>query len=166
MNNVDRKSLLFVFLAEKVRPKLAIKTASHSTARCHADIVKMSLSTFNQRRRCVSNETPNDISIERLHGVLLKPRDDISRGGNKDFPSARLNDVSIKFQMKHSTISHWYLTNGSIRGTYPRHPISTYLLRLLYIPNETPHNVAVVHLLQVSELRCCNTFLIGLYYIF
>ena len=165
MNNVDRKTLLFVFLAEKVRPKLAIKAASHSAARFHADIVKRSLSTFNQRRRCVSNETPNDILMERLHGVLLEPRGDISRGRNKDFPSARLNDVSIKFQMKHSAISHWYLTNGSIRGTYPRHH-STYLRRLLYVPNETPHNVAVVRLLHVSELRCCDTFLIGLYYIF
>ena len=56
------------------------------------------------RRRYVSNETPNSVSMERrqdvpvvhLHGVLLERHDDVSKGRNNDAPSLRLHDVSNK----------------------------------------------------------------------
>ena len=56
------------------------------------------------RRRYVSNETPNDVSIERrqdvsvvcLHGVFLERQNDISKGRNNDAPSLSLHNVSNK----------------------------------------------------------------------
>ena len=56
------------------------------------------------RRRNVPNETPNDVSMERrqdvsvvrLHGVLLERHNDVSKGRNNDAPSLRLHDVSNK----------------------------------------------------------------------
>ena len=64
-------------------------------------------------RRYVSNETPNDVSMERcedvsmvrLYDVLLESRNDVSKGCNNDAPSLRLHDVSNKSQMKHPTTS-------------------------------------------------------------
>ena len=61
----------------------------------------VSLTTSQRRRRYISNETPNDASMERLQ-----------------------------------------------------------------VPNETPNTVTVVRLHHVSELRCCDAFLVGLYYVF
>ena len=63
------------------------------------------------RCRYVSNETPNDLSIERrqdvslvrLHDVLLERYEDVSRGCNNDVLSVRLPDILSKFQMKHPT---------------------------------------------------------------
>ena len=52
----------------------------------------------------VSNETPNDVSMERrqdvsvvcLHDVLLERPNEVSKGPNNDAPSLRLHDVSKK----------------------------------------------------------------------
>ena len=70
------------------------------------------------RRKYVSKETPDDVSVERrqvvsgvpLHDVLLECRDDVLRGRNNDFPSVRFHDISNKSQMKHPTKSQWYVT--------------------------------------------------------
>ena len=59
---------------------------------------------FWQRHRYVSNEIPNNASVERrqdvlvvrLHNVLLERRDDFSREPNNDFPSVCLYDVLNK----------------------------------------------------------------------
>ena len=80
-----------------------------------------SLCTSQRRRRYVSNETPNDVSVERrqdvsvvrLHDVLLVCCDDVSRGRNDDVLSVRLHYVSDKSQMKHPTTSQWYVTRAS-----------------------------------------------------
>ena len=53
-----------------------------------------------------------------------------------------------------------------LSGTYPRRPISTSLRRLLYVPNETPNNVAVIRFHHISELRCRDVLLVSLYYFF
>ena len=65
--------------------------------------------------------------------------------------------------------TQWSLINTSPRllsGTYIWRPISTSVRRLLEVPNKTLNNIPVVRLHQVSELRCCDPLLIGLYYIF
>ena len=75
----------------------------------------MSACTSQRRRRYVSNETPNDVSVERrqdvsvvrLHNILLEGRDDVSKGLNNDVPSVRLLDVSNKSQIEHLTTSQW-----------------------------------------------------------
>ena len=54
----------------------------------------------------VSNETPDDASVERcqdvavvcLQNVLLECRENVSRGRNGDAPSVRLHNVSNKSQ--------------------------------------------------------------------
>ena len=58
-------------------------------------------------------ELRQDFSVVCLHDVLLERRNDASKGCNKDVPSARLQDVSIKSQMKHATMSQWYVTKTS-----------------------------------------------------
>ena len=63
--------------------------------------------------RYVSNETPNDLSMERrqdvlvvrLHDGLLVCHDDVSRERNEDVPLVRLHDISNKPQMKHPKMS-------------------------------------------------------------
>ena len=94
---------------------------SHPATRRRGDVVTTSLCTFQRRHSYVSNETPNnvsmerhqDVSIVRLHVILFERRDDVSRGRNNDVSSVRLHDVSSKSQMKHPTTSHWYVTNTS-----------------------------------------------------
>ena len=74
--------------------------------------------TSQRLRRYVSNETPNNVSVERRqdvsvvghHDVLLICRDDVSRGRNDDVPSVGLHDISNKSQMKYPTMSQWYVT--------------------------------------------------------
>ena len=90
--------------------------------------------TAQRRRRYASNETPNDVSVERrqdvsvvrLHDVLLVCRDHVSRGRNDDVSSVRLHnvlnetpndvsvvrlyDVSCNSQMKHPITSLWYVS--------------------------------------------------------
>ena len=130
---------------------------THPAKRRHGDVVTTSLCTSQRCRRYVSNETPNDISVERrqdvsvvrLHGVLLVYRDHVSRGRNDDVSSVRLHDVSNETPNDVSVVRH-----QNVSGTYPRRPIRTSLRRLLKLPNETPNNVAVVRLNHVSELRC------------
>ena len=98
-----------------------IEITSHPATRRRGDVVTTSLCTAQQRRKYVSNETPNDVSVERrqdvsvvrLHDVLLVCRDHVSRGRNDDVSSVRLHDVSNKSQMKHPTTSQWYVTKTS-----------------------------------------------------
>ena len=91
---------------------------THPAVRRRSDVVMTSLWTFQQRRRYVSNETPNnvcrqDVSVVPLYKVLLEHRDDVSVRRNKDVPSVRLQDVSSKSQMEHPTASQWLVTKTS-----------------------------------------------------
>ena len=94
---------------------------AHPTTRRRGDVVLTSLCTSQGCRRYISNKTPNDVSVElrqdvsvvRLHNVLLVCRDDISWGRNDNVPSVSLHDVSNKAQMKHLTTSQWYITKTS-----------------------------------------------------
>ena len=80
-----------------------------------------SLCTSQQRHRHVPNETPKGVSLEhhqdfsvvRLHGVLLKSRDDVLKGRYNDIPSVRHRDASNKSQMKHPTTSQSYVTKAA-----------------------------------------------------
>ena len=72
--------------------------------RRRGDVAATSLCTSQRRRRYVSNETPNDVlmerrqdvSVVRLYDVLLVRHNDVSKGGNNDAPLLRLHDVSSK----------------------------------------------------------------------
>ena len=99
------------------------KVIHPATRRC-GDVITLSLYTSQRRRRYVSNETPNDVSVERrqvvsvirLHDVLLERRerrDGVLTGRNNDVSSVRLHIVSNKSQMKHSTTYQWYVTKTS-----------------------------------------------------
>ena len=100
-------------------PKAArMSSTSHSALKRRGDIATTSLRTSQQRRRYISNETPNDISMEvrqevsvvRLHHVLLERRSDVSKGCNNKVPSLRRHDFSSKSQMKHPRMPQWYVT--------------------------------------------------------
>ena len=52
------------------------------------------ISTSPQRLKQASNETPNDVSVVRIH----------------DFPLLRLYDVSCKSQTKHPITLLWYVS--------------------------------------------------------
>ena len=77
---------------------------THSALRRRGDVAATSLCTSQWRRRYVSNETPNNVSMERrqdvsvvrLHDVLLERHNDVSKGRNNNAPSLRLHDVSNK----------------------------------------------------------------------
>ena len=94
---------------------------SHPATRRRGNVVTTCLCTSQRRRRYVSNETPNGVSVERrqdvsvvcLHDVLLVCRDDVSRRRNDDALSLRFCDVSNKSQMKHPKTSQWYVTKTS-----------------------------------------------------
>ena len=85
------------------------------------NVVTTSLCTSQQHRRYISNETPNNVSVERrqdasvvrLHNILLVCCGDVSWGRNDDVPSVRLHDVSNKSQMKHPMTSQWYVSTTS-----------------------------------------------------
>ena len=85
----------------------------HPVLRRRGDVASTSLCTSQRRCRYVSNETPNEVSMElrqdvsvvRLYDVLLERHNNISKGRNNDAPSLRLHDVSNKSQMKHPTTS-------------------------------------------------------------
>ena len=70
-----------------------------ATSRCK-NVIVMSLCISKQRRRYVSNETPNDgsvgrsqdVSVVRLRAVLLESCSDVSRRRNES-PSVLLHDV-------------------------------------------------------------------------
>ena len=67
---------------------------THPATRRRGDVVTASLCTPQRRRRYVSNETPNDVSVVRLPNVLLVCHDDVSWGRNDVVPSVYLRDVS------------------------------------------------------------------------
>ena len=81
-----------------------IKIISHPALRFRGDVAATSLCTSQWRRRYVSNETPNDVSMERrqdvsvmrLSDVLLERHNDVSKGRNNNAPSLRLHDVLNK----------------------------------------------------------------------
>ena len=81
---------------------------SELATRRRSDVVTASLYTSQQRRRYVSNETPNDVSVKRhqdvpvvrLHNVLLECCDNVSRGCNDDVPSVGFRNVSPRSHMK------------------------------------------------------------------
>ena len=94
---------------------------SYLATRRPGELVTTSLSTSQRRRRYVSNETPNDllmerrqdISVIRLHDIWLERCDGVSRGYGNDVPSVRFHDVSNKSQMKHPRMSQWCITKAS-----------------------------------------------------
>ena len=112
------------------------QSISHPPTRRRSNVVTASLCTSQQHRRYTSNETPNNVSVERrqdvsvvrLHNILLVCCGDVSWGCNDDVPSVRLHDVSNRSQIKHPMTSQF--------------------------PNETPNNIAVVRFHHVLELRC------------
>ena len=69
---------------------------THPALRRRGDVAATFLCTSQWRRRYVSNETPNDVSMERREDVLLERHNDVSKGRNNDAPSLRLHDVSNK----------------------------------------------------------------------
>ena len=54
-----------------------------------------------------------DVSMVRLHYVVLERRDEVLKGCNNDVPSVRLQDELSKSQMKHPTTSQWYVIKTS-----------------------------------------------------
>ena len=85
----------------------------HAAIRRRGDVVTTSLCTSQRRRRHLSNETPNDVSVECRQDVLLERRDNVLRGHNSDVPSVRLHVISNKSQMKHPATSQRYATKTS-----------------------------------------------------
>ena len=110
----------------------------HPETRRHGEVIMTSFCTSQRRHRYVSNETPNDVSVERhqnvsgvrLHYVNLQCHDEVLKKRNDDDSSVRLHDPSKKSQMKHPTKSQC-TSPRCLSGTYPRRHISTSLLRLL-----------------------------------
>ena len=96
-------------------------SSNKTSWRRRGDVVATSLCTSQRCRRYVSNETPNDVSmvhrqdvsVVRVHNVLLEYRDDVSRGRSNNFPPVRLHDVSNRSKMKHPTTSQWYIAKMS-----------------------------------------------------
>ena len=101
-------------------------------------VVATSFCTSQWRCRCVPNETPNDVLVERrqvvsvvrLYDVLLERCDDVLKGCSKDVLSACLHEVSDKSQMKHPTTSQWYVAK------MPQWYVSTTLH--YYVPMTSP----------------------------
>ena len=68
----------------------------------HEDVVATSFCPSQRRRRYVSNETPNDVSVKRrqdvpvvrLQDVIKERCDNVSRVRNNQVPLVRLHDVS------------------------------------------------------------------------
>ena len=108
------------------------KTNYHPAIRRRGDVVRTSLCTSQQRHSYIPNETPNDVSLQRrqdvsmvrLHDVLLKRRDGVLKGRNNDVPLVRLHDVSNKSQMKHPTTSLWYVSTTSHYHVPTTSPVS------------------------------------------
>ena len=94
---------------------------NHPAIRPCGDIVRTSLCTSQRRRMYVPSETLNDVWLERhqdvsmvrLRYVVLQRRDDVLNGCNNDVPSVRLQEDSSKSQMKHPTMSQWYVIKTS-----------------------------------------------------
>ena len=98
------------FLAERIKiEKVENLLTTNLAARTLGDVITM----FQRHWRSLTNETPNDVSVERhqdlsvvrIHRVLLERRDEVLRRRKNDVPSVRLHNVSNKSQMKHPTTS-------------------------------------------------------------
>ena len=96
------------FLAERIKiEKVENLLTTNLAARPLGDVITMS----QRHCRSLTNETPNDVSVERhqdlsvvrIHDVLLERRDEVLRRRNNDVPSVRLRNVSNKSQVKHPT---------------------------------------------------------------
>ena len=72
-------------------------SSTHPATRRRGNVVTTSLCTSQWRRRYVSNETPNNVSVERRQDVSV----------------VRLHDISNKSQMKHPMTSQWYVLTTS-----------------------------------------------------
>ena len=128
----------------------------HPATRRRSDVVTTSLCTSQWRRRYVSNETPNDVTVERrqdvsvvpLHDVLLVCRVDVPWERNDDVPSVRLHDVSVvrihhvplvrlydvfcNSQIKHPITSLWYVSTTSWSHAVARPCLQYSLYYVLY----------------------------------
>ena len=155
----------FCYLSCLLFSHLALYPPTHPATRRRSDVVMTSLCMSQWHRRYVSNETPNDVSVVRLHGILLERRDDVSRG--RTTTSHQCVSSTSQKSLKWNTQRRLSGTSPRrLSGTYAWLPISTSLRRLLLVPNERLNNVAVVRLHLVSGLRCCDALLLGLYYAF
>ena len=93
-----------------------MKVAAHPALRRRGDFGTKSPCTFQRRRRYIPNQAPNDVSMECrqdvsvicLRELLLEHRNDVSKGCNNDVPSVR-----SKSQIKHQTMSQWYIAKTS-----------------------------------------------------
>ena len=70
------------------------KTHSHPARERRDDVVATPFCPSQRRRRYVSNETPNDVSVVRLPDVIKERGDNVSRVRNNDITLVRLHDVS------------------------------------------------------------------------
>ena len=59
--------------------------STHLATRRRSVVGTTSLCMSQRRRRYISNETPNDVSVVRLRDILLDRRD-VSRARNNDAP--------------------------------------------------------------------------------
>ena len=100
------------------------KMSSHPVTRRRGDVVTTSLCTSQWRCRYVSNETPNDVSVIRLHDVLLVCRNDVSK---RQYVSAT-SQISLKWNTQQRLSG---TSPRRLSGTYPRRPTSLSLRRLL-----------------------------------
>ena len=155
---------------------------THPAKRRHGDVVTTSLCTSQRCRRYVSNETPNDISVERrqdvsvvrLHGVLLVYRDHVSRGRNDDVSSVRLHDVSNETPNDVSVVRHQNVSVVRIHdvplerhydvswNSQMKHPITS----LWYVSTTSQSYVVATPCLYyglyyVSKLLCHGLQLVG-----
>ena len=117
---------------------LVLFKITHPALRRRSDVAVTSLCTSQWRRRYVSNETPNDISMEHRQDVSVTRLCDV------------LWNVITTSQKDVTTTPHFYVTTTSqtslkwntqrrldgtlpkrVSGTYPWRPISTSLRHLL-----------------------------------
>ena len=95
-----------------------IKKKKKLTRRRRHDIASTSFCLSQRRRKYISNETPNEVSVElcqnfsvvRLYNVMKKRLDKVSRICNSNIPLIRLHNVSNQSHMKHPTACRWYVS--------------------------------------------------------
>ena len=139
-----------------------------ATRRC-GDVVTTSLSTSQRRRRYVSIEKLNDVSMKRqqdvsvicLHNILLERLKQVSNETPNevsvvhqqdvlvvrihDFLLVRLYDVSCKSQMKHPIMSLWCVS------TMPRsYVVATFCLQ---VSTKFSSFFVMISIWQVSHLN-------------
>ena len=95
---------------------------THPALRRLGDVATTSLCTSQRCCRYVSNETPNNVSMERrqgvsvahIHDVLLERRNEVSTTRSQDVTTTSHQYVSrtsqTRTQMKHPTTSQWYVS--------------------------------------------------------